>query len=74
MRGFPLWGIKDEINNNNICSILDKFIAESVTSRPVSMFAADIEANRETLSREIKGEKVCLLGDGSDYGIHFKYA
>ena len=42
---------------------LDKFIADSVTFRPVSMFAADMEANRETLSREIKGEKVCLLGD-----------
>ena len=44
--------------------ILDKFIAESVTFRPVNMFAADIEANRETLSREIKGEKVRLLCDG----------
>ncbi len=26
---------------------LDKFIADSVTKRPVSMFAADIEANKE---------------------------
>lgn len=26
---------------------LDKFIADSVTFRPVSMFAADIEANKE---------------------------
>ena len=32
---------------------LDKFIAESVTFRPVSMFAADIEANRETLMRDL---------------------
>ena len=40
---------------------LDKFIAESVTFRPVSMFAADIEANRETLTREIKGKKVCVV-------------
>ena len=53
---------------------LDRFIAESVTFRPVSMFAADIEANKETQSREIKVEKVRLLCDGSDYGVHFKYA
>ena len=33
---------------------LDKFIADSVTKRPVSMFAADIEANKETLLKEIK--------------------
>lgn len=38
---------------------LDKFIADSVTFRPVSMFKADIEANEETLTREIKGKKVC---------------
>ena len=29
---------------------LDKFIADSVTFRPVSMFAADIEANKEKLA------------------------
>ena len=33
---------------------LDKFIADSVILRPVSMFAADIEANRDVLTREIK--------------------
>ena len=32
---------------------LDKFIAESVTFRPVSMFAADIETNREALTRDL---------------------
>ena len=37
---------------------LEKFIADSVTSRPVSMFAADIEANRKTLIAEIKN-KMC---------------
>ena len=26
---------------------LDKFIADSVTKSPVSMFAADLEANKE---------------------------
>ena len=31
---------------------LDKFISDSVTFRPESMFKADIEANRETLVRQ----------------------
>ena len=50
---------------------LDKFIADSVTFRPVSMFAADIEANRETLSREIKGKKVCVIGGAGSIGSSF---
>ena len=36
---------------------LDQFIADSVTKRPVSMFAGDIEANKEILTQEIKGKK-----------------
>ena len=39
---------------------LDKFIADSVTFRPVSMFAADTEANKEVLTREI-GDMNCPL-------------
>ena len=50
---------------------LDKFIADSVTFRPVSMFAADIEANRETLTREIKGKKVCVIGGAGSIGSSF---
>ena len=41
---------------------LDKFIADSVILRPVSMFAADIEANRDVLTREIKNKTVCVIG------------
>ncbi len=37
--------IKDEINNNDYMFNIDKFIADSVTFRPVSMFAGDNEAN-----------------------------
>ena len=37
---------------------LDKFIADSATFRPVSMFVADIEANKEKLTAEIKGKMV----------------
>ena len=50
---------------------LDKFIADSVTFRPVSMFKADIEANRETLTREIKGKKVCVIGGAGSIGSSF---
>ncbi len=41
---------------------LDKFISESITFHPVSMLAVDIEANKETLTKEIKGKKVCVIG------------
>ncbi len=50
---------------------LDKFIADSVTFRPVSMFAADIEANKEALTREIKGKKVCVVGGAGSIGSSF---
>lgn len=36
---------------------LDKFIADNVTFRPVSMFVPDIEANKDTLTKEIKGKE-----------------
>ena len=50
---------------------LDKFIADCVTKRPQSMFAADIEANKETLSREIKDKKVCVIGGAGSIGSSF---
>ena len=50
---------------------LDKFIADSVTFRPVSMFAADIEANKDTLSKEIKDKKVCVIGGAGSIGSSF---
>ena len=50
---------------------LDKFIADSVTFRPVSMFAPDIEANKDTLTREIKGKKVCVIGGAGSIGSSF---
>lgn len=33
---------------------LDKFISDFVTKRPVSMFLPDIEANKDTRSKEIR--------------------
>ena len=50
---------------------LDKFIADSVTFRPTSMFEPDIEANKETLTKEIKDKKVCVIGGAGSIGSSF---
>lgn len=50
---------------------LDKFIADFVTNRPVSMFAKDIEVNKKTLIAEIKGRKVCVIGGAGSIGSSF---
>ena len=50
---------------------LDKFIADSVTFRPISMFANDIESNKEKLTAEIKGKKVCVIGGAGSIGSSF---
>lgn len=50
---------------------LDKFIADSVTFRAVSMFVTDIEANKEVLTTEIKGKKVCVIGGAGSIGSSF---
>ena len=50
---------------------LNKFITDSITFRPVSMFAADIEANKDRLSAEIKGKKVCVIGGAGSIGSSF---
>ena len=52
---------------------LDKFISDSVTFRPVSMFAADIEANKEKLTEEIKGKKVCVIGGAGSISSTFTF-
>ena len=50
---------------------LEKFIADSVTYRKESMFAGDIEANKETLTCEIKGKTVCVIGGAGSIGSSF---
>jgi len=50
---------------------LDKFIADSVTFRPSSMFEKDIQANAEKLTQEIKGKKVCVIGGAGSIGSSF---
>ena len=50
---------------------LDKFISDSVTFRPSSMFKGDIESNAEKLTQEIKGKKVCVIGGAGSIGSSF---
>ena len=50
---------------------LDKFISDSVTFRPSSMFEADIKANAGKLTQEIKGKKVCVIGGAGSIGSSF---
>lgn len=41
---------------------LERFIKKHITHRDISLFAPDVEANKETLSKEIKNKKVCVIG------------
>ncbi len=50
---------------------LNKFISEHVTHRKNSMFASDIEANKEVLEKEIKGKSVCVIGGAGSIGSSF---
>lgn len=50
---------------------LDKFISDSVTFRPTSMFEPDIQANAEKLSQEIEGKSVCVIGGAGSIGSSF---
>lgn len=53
---------------------LSKFIAEDVIMRPTSMFAADIEANRNRLEKEIKGRSLLVIGGAGSIGSSFIHA
>lgn len=50
---------------------LNKFISDSITKRQESLFAVDIENNRETLTREIEGKSVCVIGGAGTIGSSF---
>ena len=50
---------------------LQQFIADHVICRPTSMFAADIEANKETLQAEIRNKSVCVIGGAGSIGSSF---
>lgn len=50
---------------------LEQFIEKFVIKRTASMFAKDIEMNREYLSREIKGKSVCVIGGAGSIGSNY---
>ena len=50
---------------------LNQFISQSVTGRSVSMFAPDIETNKERLSNEIEGKSVLVIGGAGSIGSQF---
>lgn len=48
-----------------------QFISDNVTFRKESMFLADIEANSDRLSVEIKDRSVCVIGGAGSIGSSF---
>lgn len=50
---------------------IQKFIAENITFREESMFKADIENNKERISREVEGRSLCVIGGAGSIGSSF---
>lgn len=50
---------------------LEKFISDYITLRPTSMFAKDIEANKEQLSKNINNKTICVIGGAGSIGSSF---
>lgn len=50
---------------------LSQFISTYVTHRPVSMFAADIDANKDQIETKVKGKRVCVIGGAGSIGSSF---
>lgn len=50
---------------------LRSFIDEYITLRKVSLFYKDIEENKDTLSKEIRNKKVCVIGGAGSIGSSF---
>ena len=48
---------------------INRFINENITSRPNSMFALDIDANKDTLIKEIKGKSLLVIGGRFYWGF-----
>ena len=50
---------------------INKFISDNVTCRKTSMFAADIEANKELLTKEIEGKSLLVIGGAGSIGSSY---
>ena len=51
--------------------VLDSFISECVTHRPISMFEDDIQVNAVLLTQEIENKSVCVIGGAGSIGSSF---
>ena len=49
---------------------VSQFIADHITGRQKSMFAADIEANRDKLRAEIEGKRVLVIGRDNRFVVY----
>lgn len=50
---------------------LDKFIADSVICRERSLFADDIDANSDAITKEVKGRSLLVIGGAGSIGSSF---
>ena len=50
---------------------INQFISSYITKRSVSMFATDVEANKDQLSQEIQGKKVLVIGGAGTIGSSY---
>lgn len=50
---------------------INRFIGESITSRTMSMFLPDIEANKGELRRNIEGKSVLVIGGAGSIGSSY---
>ncbi|MEG1949488.1 MAG: UDP-N-acetylglucosamine 4,6-dehydratase [Odoribacter sp.] len=50
---------------------VNQFISDHITGRAVSMFADDIEANKEKLREEIEGKSVLVIGGAGTIGSSY---
>ena len=55
----------------NVMLSIDRFVSESITSRSGSMFAVDIEANKEQLKQEIEGKSLLVIGGAGSIGSSY---
>ena len=49
----------------------EEFISKHITCRPSSMFLDDLNANRETLKKEIEGSNVLVIGGAGTIGSSY---
>ena len=50
---------------------IDRFVSESITSRSGSMFAVNIEANKEQLKQEIEEKSLLVIGGAGSIGSSY---